>query len=84
MPRNNGEELERIHILLNKADADQLRELFAESIGVTRAIRQIIRQYLKRLNERLEEETKDGKPADRSQTDLPGRTVQQGPAGLSG
>ncbi len=55
MPRIIDEPVERIHVMLYKSDADQLKKLFGESVGVTKAIRLIIRQYLKRLSERLEE-----------------------------
>lgn len=55
MPRSVDEPVERIHVMIYKSDAEQLKELFGETVGVTKAIRLIVRQYLKRLSERLEE-----------------------------
>ncbi len=56
MPRIESEPCERMHVLLYTTDAARLKELYADNVGVSKAVRSIIRMYLKRLEEKLETE----------------------------
>lgn len=49
------EEIERIHVLVYKRDADWYRARFESTIGVSKAVRDILRNYRSRVEEKRRE-----------------------------
>lgn len=55
MPKITDEELEAIQVRLFKNDLDYLRSLYRGSLGVNKAIRQIVRGYIAHTKARAAE-----------------------------
>ena len=49
MPRQEIEDLKRIHLFIYERDHERLHTFFAHNIGVSKAVRQIIHNYLNQV-----------------------------------
>jgi len=55
MPVILDEEVARVHVMLFSEDVAQLKALFGDSVGVSKAVRLMIRQYLRKFQEKMEQ-----------------------------
>lgn len=53
MPVILDEEVARVHVMLFSEDVAQLKALFGDSVGVSKAVRLMIRQYLRKFQEKM-------------------------------
>lgn len=79
MPRNEVEPLVRLHVLLFESDAEELKEIYnrERSVGVAKAIRQIVRSALKRRREWLAAQKKDVEIPEDQYPDFPADTEEE-------
>lgn len=57
MARDDGERLERVHVLLYAKDIEQARALWGDNPGLSTALRAIVRSFLRNLEAKMEQNT---------------------------
>ena len=58
MSRRGEEEMIRVHINMPKRDLDRVKQLWGESLGVSKAVSSIVRKYIERIERKAAENAK--------------------------
>lgn len=51
---DDGEPLERVHLMLFEKDVARLQRYFAPNVGMSKAVRVIVRDYLDRFDQKVD------------------------------